>query len=66
MEPRKDEIKEIKSDDSVSKEVMERSPEQPTTQQMPPEIPRRAKMRSLLVVVGLVVAATIAGTAYCM
>jgi len=64
MEPRKDEIKEIKSDDSVSKEVMERSPEQPTTQQMPPEIPRRAKMRSLLVVVGLVVAATIAGTAY--
>ncbi len=64
MEPKKDEIKESKGDDSVSREMIEQSPEQSTTQQLPPEIPRRTKMRSLSVVVGLIVAVGIAGTAY--
>jgi len=64
MEPKKDEIKESKGDDSVSREMIEQSPEQSTTQQLPPEISRRTKMRSLFVVVGLIVAVGIAGTAY--
>jgi len=64
MDAKTDETKEKKPDESVSKQTIEQNSAQPTAQQLPPEIPRRAKIRSLFIVIGLVVAVGVAGTAY--
>lgn len=65
MDAKTEETKETKPEENTSKQVIEEQhSESPTVQQLPPEISRRTKIRSLFIVIGLVVAVCIAGAAY--
>lgn len=64
MDAKNDEIKDVKKDEGVSQQAVGQSSESSNVQQPSPDVSRRAKVRSLFVIVGLIFAIGVAGTAY--